>query len=266
MNCEVMQRRQLAGDRLDQPSAEVCAHLAACPACQEWQRQLLYLEQQIPLLPVPETAGKDELIQRILAMPPLPLTPKVELPSRRSILSIKDRGLRKLALACGLAAALVMFAIGSWVGRQVEPPQRPRRTPATDPLVAKLMQRDLRLAGARTPFQRVEALAGLVDDLHTEARALAHAVSAEELAAFAEWYQEVLGKGLVKQAEVLARTLPPEERTRVLEPIASQLLRAGNDIEQLAGEVAPASAEALRMMVAAARNGDSRLRELIARG
>ena len=53
---------------------------------------------------------------------------------------------------------------------------------------------------------------------------------------------------------------------RVLEPIASQLLRAGNDIEQLAGEVAPASAEALRMMVAAARNGDSRLRELIAKG
>lgn len=276
MNCEHMQRRLLAGDGLDQPPVEVQSHLAACPACQEWQRQWVHLEEQIPLLPVPASAGKDELIQRILAMPPLPrgadcqsalpLTPRVEVPSWRGIVNIKDRGFRKLALACGLAAALVMFAIGSWIGRQGQPVVRPRKPPAADPLVAKVMQRDLRLARARTPLQRVEALADLADDLHAEARALAHAVSADDLTAFADWYREVVGMGLVKQAEVLAKTLPAGERMRVLEPIASRLLRAGNDIEQLAGEVAPAAAEALRTMVAAARDGDSRLRQLIAEG
>src|SRR5207253_1093674 len=52
MNCEACQRRLLASEDPEAPAAEVRAHLAGCPACRRWQRQLLRLERHVPLLPV----------------------------------------------------------------------------------------------------------------------------------------------------------------------------------------------------------------------
>ena len=66
MNCTTIQRRLLAAEQPDRPAAEVKSHLAECPACRAWHRRLVQLERHIPLLPVPPSEGKAELLHHLL--------------------------------------------------------------------------------------------------------------------------------------------------------------------------------------------------------
>jgi hypothetical protein len=281
----------MATEKPDFPALEVQAHLAVCLACREFQRQLLRVEANVPRIPVPPTAAKARLLQQILQQPAAPMRPVVSRPPE-----VTGRWRSGLAWAGIAAAAVVLIAFGIWLGnwlsapsdRGVSPPVAkgpdPMPKPPPDPfprkdnkkppagapdksLVARLMAADLKLAEAETPRQQVEALAELADALQSETRLLSKSAPAAELNKLAALYKQVLHdpKGLVHKARDLARDLPMEDRQKVLEPIATQLTKTKRDAEQLA-KTAPKSADALRVIAAAARDGDAELRALLQGG
>ena len=65
MNCDTARRQLLASERPTQPTDGVQAHLARCPACRALQRRLAQVEQQIPLLPVPPSAGCQAVVAKV---------------------------------------------------------------------------------------------------------------------------------------------------------------------------------------------------------
>jgi hypothetical protein len=262
MNCDTAQRRLLGSERPDEPSPEVEAHLADCAACRAWQQRFLEVERSLPLLPVPASAARGELVQRVLSGPlpppaePAPEPPLLPLLSRPSLPAPppKERGQRKLALAFALAAALGAFAVGWWAW----PHQGGGGPGAQDPVALQREERARLLREAGSPRERVRLLARLVNDLHAEVRA--HPRDADRLALAARVYAEVVGEDLVTHA----RAVPAAERAEALGEIADSLSRAESDLERFAADAASErEREPLRAMAASARAGDRQLRALI---
>jgi hypothetical protein len=251
MNCQTVRRRLLGSERPEHVSAALRDHLAQCAPCREWQRTLVQVEQSIGLLPVPRSAGKTRLLDRL---------------AREKLRPVHGGALtvalsRSRTLAAGLAAALLLAVAGWWAWWAPETDPAVSRPPAADPLLASLLQRYVRLARTDLPRERVEALADLADDLQTRTRTLAPAAAAEDLTALAQLYERVVSDGVVERA----RALPADQRLNVLPPISERLARAGRQAQELAQEAPPASAAPLLAIAAAARDGDSHLRGLLQR-
>jgi hypothetical protein len=279
MKCSVLQRQLLELERPDHPPVELLTHLARCPACRAWQRHLLQLESEVRQLPVPASTTRDDFIRRLLvgtsaAVPgpePVPaLSPpppeRGTLPIRplRTTLGRRERGVRKLALATGLAAGLLLFVLG-WTALLMPPRSPDTRPPgkqaaAADPFLAALVKHNMRLAATAKPRERVETLAALAAELHGEMRSLAHAENStpEDLKTLAALYEKVVREGVLERAG----QLPVEQRQQVLRPIADRLSREANEAEQLAAEVAADRAEVIKSMAAAARDVKQKLLDL----
>jgi hypothetical protein len=301
MNCQQCQSRLMSSEKPEFPSFEVDAHLAECLSCREFQRQLVFLESQIGRVPVPPSRTKTRLLEQLLQYPPASpaLTRRAGSVSQgRQFGSDSPRSWfagRWLEVAVGLAAAVVLIVCGLWIGNmlsrssstqadssqqaQIEEPA-PLPSPSTgklqDPLknnghkssypkgktlVAKLMDCDLKLAQAQTPRQRVEALAELATLLHRETTDLSQSAGLAELNKLAALYRQVIQDGMLPQA----RELPMEERREVLPGVTAQLVQVQREAQQTARNT-PRSAEALRLIAAAAHDGDAHLRELMSEG
>jgi hypothetical protein len=273
MHCHLCQNELLSSARPDQPSPEVSHHLAECPACQEWHRQLLRIEANVPRIPVPASNARDRLLRIIRNVDPAPV------PIRR--LSVRPSRWRMPAMgAAGLVAAAVLIACGIFLGnflshslRQPGPPEqavKPQPKPAAKnpagdaelpggPLLARLLNCDVNLAEADTSRQRVEALAALADELKEETRALARVAAKDDLQGLARLYEKVIADGVVAHA----RNLPMSERRPILGPIADRLRQTQHDLQKMAQGSRPASAEPLQQIAAAAQSADGRLRDLM---
>jgi hypothetical protein len=137
--------------------------------------------------------------------------------------------------------------------------QRPRRTPTIDPFIAKLFDRDVRLAAARTPLARLEILTDMADDLQGQTRAAARAADADDLTKLAALYERVLSDGVL----IGARKLTAEQRRQALAPIADRLARIGTESDQLAEKLPDTAAAALRQIAAVSRQADDQLRTFV---
>ena len=206
MNCENIQHELLGSESPDRPTADVQAHLEACPACRDWQNRLVQIEHNIPRLHVPGSATRDAFLLD-LVLPDNPaeeVAPKVRpvaaqtAPAgplvRLSLPSARRQPmppLRVLAyewryqIGAAAAAAAILFAlVGIFANRGNQPEvgkAPPRVKPAPDPLVANLMQRNLSLVAADKDG-RTEALTKMADDLGRESQAVAKAENGDELA------------------------------------------------------------------------------------
>jgi hypothetical protein len=257
MNCIAVQRRLLEAENPDQPHADLRPHLAVCSACREWQRRLVQLERNMPLLPVPASTAPADIFLKV----PQEAGKSSQEAGRRNLRLrfSAPRGRRLVMAVSGVAAALLLVLLG-W-GTLREPPVKPRPKvvrAGPDPLVERLLQRDLGLAKAQSHRERLVLLGELADDLHVETRALARTAGAEDLQELARLYRQVVHDGILERA----RTLPANERRQVLDPIADRLARAGRDAEKLAQEV-PSAAGPLQVVAEAAREGHGRLRTLV---
>lgn len=264
MNCTVIQRRLLSAEYPDQPAADVRSHLNQCPTCRAWQRRLVQVEQQIPLLPVPPSTRRAELLQRILGPVPgdMARPPIAEPPNHwRHTLAPgpKERGLRKLSVAFALAASLLIFALAwwSWPHDRTDPdPIVIKRTEDSD----RLEQRLRKVLLVEKPQDRILRLAGLAKEVHDEARGLVD--DTDKLSLWAEFYSRLVGKELLEQA----RQLPPDERPLVLDKVAKSLTRMESNASRTAvglKPTAPKSAASFDQIALAARRSERDLRALL---
>jgi hypothetical protein len=268
VNCTVIQRRLLSAEQPDQPAAEVKSHLAQCPVCRAWQRRLVQIERQIPLLPLPPSTAKAEMLQRILGtVPGDAVRPAIAEPPNpwRSPLAPgpKERGLRKLSVAFALAASLSIFALVWWSwphSKNTVPSPQVVRWAADQ---GRLEQRLHKVLLVKKPQERILQLAGLAEELHDEAAKMVDNVEKrEKLDQWARFYARVVSKDLMEQA----RQLPPAERPAVLEEVASRLERTESSASQMVTKLnntAPKSAAPFNQIALAARKGEKNLRSLM---
>jgi hypothetical protein len=125
--------------------------------------------------------------------------------------------------------------------------------------LTSLLDRNLRLAKARTPRKRLEALVDLADDLQGQARRLIRGAEVEDLQELARLFEQVVDEGIIRGAV----GLPADQRPEVLPAAADRLARAGRDAGRLAQEAPDGSAGALRVIATVAQHGGERLRALM---
>jgi hypothetical protein len=258
MNCKAVRTHLLQATDPGRPSAAVAEHLAQCPACRQWQDRLRQLADALPLLPVPPTTAKADLLCKLEKIPVAPRRPVavVAKPSRLAAF-FNSPAFPPAALAAGL----LVFAFTWWLlptPRGVPIAQGPRR-PAPDPLLASMMQRHLELARAKSPGARLTALADLADDLQKETQALALAeANADDLDVLARLYVQVVSQGVAERAPLV----PEAERRDLLGPIVNRLEQTSKSADETAGKLQENSAAKLQIIASAAREGMKQLKAL----
>lgn len=262
MTCQSVQARILALPDPRQLTDGLRAHVSGCPDCAAYWMQAARLESLVAALPVPPApAGKKAALLDELAAEGL-VFPKVTAPPARSW-SLPRPSPKALA---GLAAA-VLVAVGVWSAvANRKPPVAKLAPPAPrHPLLEKVVQRDVALAKAKTPTDRLDALAGLAEDLAAEGRGLALVAGADEMRELADWFRQVVADGVVEQAgKVPPTALTPDQRKALLDKLTARLAEAGTAAEQAAKDSPPHAQPALRSMADTARDGQTKLRALAA--
>lgn len=245
MKCRLAQNYLYAasnGRRLPDAAVE---HVAGCPRCQRIRQQLDRIDLAVPHLAVPNSSSaKAALIERILTMP-VPATA-----ASRVLPYVKWQrvavGLAASVLA--LVVGLLMFGNNKGPAKTIDPP---------DPLLAMVVESNTKLANARGAKERAEELANLADGLQNETRNVARVASAEDLAALAALYRDVVKKGLMTQADEMTT----EERQQTLPGLADRLWKAADDADRLAADVPPAAQGPLKQIAAEARAANQALRK-----
>jgi hypothetical protein len=256
MNCSTAQHHLLASENPGQPSTEVVRHLARCSECLAIQRRLIEIEQLVPLLPVPPSSRRDVFVRSILqgetVLEPTVSTSDLWLSPR---LPAKERGLKKLALAFAMAAALVVCTLGWWAW-----PHKSTSVPGTlDPIATRQQQRDRKLAAVHKASERVAVLNDLARQLHQEALQLVKRHDDEELRVVARFYTEVVHENLLDNAGQLSAT----ERKDVLDSVAAHLQEVESSILRMLAEVPDSTAVPLRDIAQASSQGRRELRKMI---
>ncbi|MBY0528062.1 MAG: hypothetical protein K2R98_31990 [Gemmataceae bacterium] len=227
MKCSTVQRRLLTLEDAARVPSTVQSHLDTCAACREWQQRVFQLERVIPLLHVPSSSfAKARVLQQIRTPPTL----WEQMRERAARLPEHARRIGHLRLASGVAAA-VLLLIMAWqlMPGGPRPNNNDNPNPASDALLATLLERNLILAEAVRPRQQAETLASVADDLHGEAQTLGrHRDARASLDVVAIWYSQV-----VKVEVERAGRLPAEDRKTALEPMAQRLAKAEAEAEAL---------------------------------
>lgn len=238
------------------------AHLAGCPACAAWAVAAGRLETLLERLPVPPAPAdkKAELVEELTAAGPvIRRVPVVYRPSGRRLVTGPV-----LMYAGGLAAA-VLVAVGGWLALRPGSGGDMVKDGPRHPLLDKLVQRNLALAKTTKANDRLDLLGGLADDVSGEARQVARIAEAGELAELSEMYRTA-ARGVVQQAERVADApgLRAEEKRDALAAAERKLKAAGDEIERLAGESPPHAQPVLRGIAETARDGEAKVRAVIA--
>jgi hypothetical protein len=169
---------------------------------------------------------------------------------------------RRLAVAAGVAAALLLVFAGwwAWHGPDNSADFVPTKTlHAADPFLASLLESDLRLAEAETSRQRIEVLADLADNLQEELCKLVLGAEPDDVLELARLYGQVVRDGVVPTAKVL----PSSQRRVVLDQIVERLAKTEREVKNLAESVPASSSRPLTLVAAAAHDGDDQLRALL---
>jgi hypothetical protein len=254
MKCKVVRHHLLASEKPARPQAVVAEHLAQCPACQAWQRQLARIERLVPQLYVPPSSGKVDCVREVIHGESYQRNGKAEVEWQR-----RERALRKVAVTFAMAAGLLFFAL-CWYAWQHQRDAdmadfgSPRRSE-----IERIADRYDPGWKAGTPRDRVARLAKVVDGLHDQMCQRARAGTVNDLPTLAHEYEVLVRDGILAHA----RDLPVEDRSEeLLGKIAQQLSHAESQARRLATEY-PRATTPLDHVAVAAHNGHIELRKLM---
>jgi hypothetical protein len=245
MNCKLFRQNLLAAPNPDRVSDELDAHLGECARCREWQSRLVMIERSVPLVPVanPRPFAKAELIRRF------------ENAARaRGYHPRRDTSRFRMV---AMAASVLIIAAGVWLIASRKGPSPVAVKPAQDALLAKLLERNVKLAQVKEAPERVAALGELADDLSGASRNMARVASGDDMNELAGLYAKVVQR-LVPQA----KNLPPAERKVTVAQLSDRLRAAGEAAERLSADVPTPSVAPLQTIAKAAREADRELRLL----
>jgi len=276
MNCEAVQKYLLGSESPERPSPEASAHLAGCAACREWLQRLIQVETAAARLPVPRAdTARSALIRRILTQAPAkkPATAEHRRPSIAIVLGswildprASPRRRVGAGLVAGVAAALLLFVTVLLVRYAYHQPQVAMATPKAPPkdrLLADLDRYGIKPVETDGPIARINAMADAADQLYDHGKKDVPAgLPDTEVIALTQLYTRVLEEGILKSAEGVA----PEDRTKVLQPIAARLGKANSQWFQLSQQTGLRAGvkTALQNAALAAHDGEEKLRKLCA--
>ena len=262
MNCQSLQNRILALPDPRQLPENLREHLDACSGCLAWWKQAVRLERLLTQLPAPPAPAdkKAALLDELTAAGPvIKSVPAIE---RRSFFArMPSLPLKTIA---GLAAA-VLIVVAGWMmtrpgtGTTVQAKESPR-----DPFLEKIVQRDLALAQAKSPDQRLEVLGGLADDLSSEARSLSKVANPEELRDLSSMFQKVVNEGIVAQVQKMPEhSMTQTQKQELLHKLTTKLAEAGQKADQAAHESPPHAQVPLKAISDTARDGQATLKKFL---
>ena len=269
MNCQAIQNRILALPDPRHIPDPLRDHVLACAGCRAWAEQAARLEGLLERLPAPAAPAdkKSDLIDDLTRDPfalPAPARRPFASPGVSFFRSFVERN---AALVGGLAAAVVV-ALGAWVAFKNNggDPQHPvtASTPK-HPLLHKVAGRDVELMNATAPTKKLDILAGLAEDISAEARGLARIADPDHLRDAARWYDSVVKKGMMAQAERVADAplaVPAAARKAQFEALAAKLGATAAETEKIAAEVPQAAKPTLERIANTAREGEKQLRKM----
>jgi hypothetical protein len=259
MTCEEVSAGLLERD--DPLPVELRRHLKECRRCRRLRRRLQRLHEAVRRQPAPAmaSAARATLLERL--GPPEPATPAPAppgpapaLPAARSPWGWALRG-----------AAALLIGAGFWWSLTPGPPEPEGERPhANAPLrdrdvLARLLERHLRLAEGLPPGERLRVLAGMAADLRSESLRLADAGKEKDLPAVAALYRQVIREGVMPRA----RGLAAGERRVVLRPLLDELRQAADEAERTARDRPAELARPLQRLAATAREARGQLVSLL---
>lgn len=259
MNCAQIQNRLLIMPTRAELPAELSNHLRTCPNCQNWQATVGKLDTGLTNLPVPEPFhGPQRVLAQFQSELPLPFA---QAPRPKS----KPIGSQLRVIGSIAAAVLIAVGLGviaTWPTSTPTPIQVAR---PTDQLLAKLTSRHAQLMTARGPDERVNTLRDLAGDLRDQSKAFVHVAGPDEMNDLAEWYDQIVRRGLMTQATALADQ-PASRREALLGPVADELGKTADQLDVVADTAPPGSVRHLRRIASTAREGEQYVRTVIRRG
>ena len=266
MTCQTIQNKVLALPDPRQVPEPLRDHLDGCAACQAWWRQAVRLERLLENLPTPTPPADKKAVMIDELTTAGPVIKSVPAAARRA------NGNRFAAVfgtstakyVAGLAAA-ILVGVGGWqlfkpAGSPVVAKESPRH-----PLLEKVVQRDVALAKAGSPAERLDVLGGLAEDFATEARSLARVGSAEDLDELARWFDKVVRDGIGQQADHLPPGMNRADKKALLDRLTAKLAETGQEADRAIPTAPPQSKAALEKIKYSARDGQAKLREILAR-
>ena len=256
MKCKAVRHHLLASERPARPAAVVADHLAHCPACRSWQRQLARIERLVPELRVPPANGKLDCVREVIHGTAYGRDGQRETSWQR-----RERALRKVAVTFALAAGLLFFALVMYAWQHQRDEHWASNTSPSQPEILRLVKHYDDGKGPlwdAPPRERVTRLAKMVDALHAQVRQRTHDGAVNDLPVLAHHYDVLVQDGIV----AYAREIPSEDRAEVLGSIAEQLSRAESEARRLA-KAHPLANTPLDRIAVAAHNGHIELKKLI---
>ena len=258
MNCQAVQNRILMLPDPREVPAALREHVLACEGCQAWAKQAARLEAILEQLPAPAAPErkKEAMLGELMQAEPV-IRPR---PAREGRPGIAAEFLRRNASYVGGLAAAVFVAVGLYAFWPKSTPQPAVVKIEKHPLLEKMVARDVALARAKSPAERLQILNGMADDLATETRGMARIAPGGDLKLMAGWYEKTVRDGMVKQAANLPVEMSASEKAKLLDSYAAKLDADASAAETLSRESPPDAQPALKRMIDAAREGEKSLR------
>ena len=262
MNCSAARNRLLD---LPDPAAvppPVAGHLAGCVACRAWHGLLVRVERAVADIPVPPASGvaRQQLLDRFRspapAARPAPAAPSRAAPNVVLVSAGSEVGERLARLwPFGLVAAALLVGALTWVilsgnGDQPGPVALP-----PDPMLARVLAASNRIEAAEAPADRLEGLADLAGEIHSQAEVLSK-VTPDQMDSLAGLYEKLVGDDALVRT---ARALSAQERRDTLPRFTKGLEDAEQAAIAAAAEAPPQSVGALKRIAGAARDSRTKL-------
>ena len=257
MTCDVIRNRLLALPDLTGLPDDLRAHLVSCDPCTAWLAKARKLDFAVANLPAPTSAeAKAAFLDYLTADGPIiKAVPEFDRSKRVAV------GWFDWRVASGLAAA-ALVGVGLWAfsdgGKKPTEVAGPKHE-----LLARGVDFVAAMSQAKTPQGRTTASVAMAGDLRNEVKDLYLNAPVEDLDKLAEFYEKVVTRGLVPQAEQLVR-VDVRERHDLWQRVRGHFAGVAKDAAEMQTRARPEAVPALKRIQQSAVAGQKTVDRLIA--